>query len=97
MLYFDWIIKCVLFLNSTLDNGELCLATGTMPVSNDFPQAFYLWHRFSPRNFYIFLSRFIYLSPLKLTRAVVCCQHGQVWQCKYNVTLYILLLLLLLC
>jgi hypothetical protein len=43
MLYFDWIIKCVLFLNSTLDNRELCLATGTMPVSNDFPRALYLW------------------------------------------------------
>ena len=38
--------QCVLFLNSTLDNGWIYLATGTIPVSNDFPRALYLWHRF---------------------------------------------------
>jgi hypothetical protein len=39
--------QCELFLNSTLDNGWLYLATGAMSVSNDFPQGLYLWHRCS--------------------------------------------------
>ena len=43
----------------------------------------------SNTNFPCFMN-FKRLSAL----AVVCCQHGQVWQYKYNVTLYILLLLL---
>jgi hypothetical protein len=76
--------QCELFLNSTLDNGWLYLATGTIPVSNDFPRGLYLWHRFSRVIFVYFCQD---LSPLKQTRAAVCCQHGQVWQCKYNVTL----------
>jgi hypothetical protein len=35
MLYFDWMISVYY------------LATGTMPVSNHFPRALYMWHRFS--------------------------------------------------
>jgi hypothetical protein len=44
--WFDWMTSAYYFFNSTLDNGWLCLATGTIPVSNDFPQTPYLWHRF---------------------------------------------------
>ena len=39
--------QCVLFLNSTFDNGWLYLAAGTIPVSNDFPRALSMWHRIS--------------------------------------------------
>jgi hypothetical protein len=53
--------QCVLFLNSTLDNGWLYLATGTMPVSNDFPRALCLGHRFSRVIFIYFCQD---LSPL---------------------------------
>ena len=51
----------VLFLNSTLDDGRLYLATGTMPVSNDFPRELYLWHRFSRVTHIYFCQD---LSPL---------------------------------
>jgi hypothetical protein len=39
--------QCVLFFNSTLDNGRLYLPTGTIPVSNYFPRGLCLWYRFS--------------------------------------------------
>jgi len=70
--------QCVLFLNSTLDNGGLYLATETISVSNDFPRGLYLWHIFFRVIFIYFCQD---LSPLNFTRAVVCCQHGQIWQC----------------
>jgi hypothetical protein len=53
--------QCVLFLNSTLDNGWLYLATGTMPVSNEFPLALCPWHIFSRVIFIYFCQD---LSPL---------------------------------
>jgi hypothetical protein len=34
----------------------LYLATGTIPVSNDFPRGLYLWHRFS-RVFFIYFCQ----------------------------------------
>jgi hypothetical protein len=52
----------VLFLNSTLDDGRLYLATGTMPVSNDFPRELYLWHRCSRVTHIYFCQD---LSPLE--------------------------------
>ena len=56
------VARHVRILNSTLDNGGLCLATGTIPVSNDFPRALYLWHKFSRVIFIYFCQD---LSPLK--------------------------------
>ena len=50
MLYFDWMIGGYYCEQSIYvhdhDNGSLLLATGTIPVSSDFPRALYLWNRF---------------------------------------------------
>jgi hypothetical protein len=62
LIWYFFFIIIVLFLNRTLDDGRLYLATETIPVSNDFPRALYLWHRFS-RLIHIFFCQD--LSPLK--------------------------------
>ena len=62
---------CTIF-NSELDNGWLYLATGTLPVSNDFPRVLYLWHRFSRVIFIYFCQD---LFPLVNKLQVIQTEH----------------------
>ena len=51
------------FLNSVyliLTTGEI--ATGTIPVSNDFTRTLYMWNRFSCGFFHIFLETFAFVK-----------------------------------